>query len=143
MVNFWIITGSAEVSFIDYTQMKFTDGLDVPKRTEINRNITEIYTQIFNLRGGAEFRLPFTGLSARAGFMYYPSPIADDPMEFDKKFLTAGLGIRSGEGAMEFNVSYVLGWWDVQSEEYGKSIPAVYQEVRSDNILASFTLRLD
>ena len=135
MVNLWIITGSAEVSFIDYTQMKFTDGLDLPKRTEINRNITEIYTQIFNLRGGAEFRLPFTGLSARAGFMYYPSPIADDPMEFDKKFLTAGLGIRSGEGAMEFNVTYVLGWWDIQSEEYGKSIPAVYQEVRSDNIL--------
>lgn len=143
MVNLWFITGSAEVSFIDYTQMKFTDGLDVPKRTEINRNITETFTQIFNLRGGAEFRLPFTGLSARAGFMYYPSPIADDPVEFDKKFLTAGLGIRSGEGAMEFNVTYVLGWWDVQSEDYGTSIPEVYQEVRSDNILASLTLRLD
>ncbi|MBT8387415.1 MAG: hypothetical protein KJO12_08375 [Ignavibacteria bacterium] len=142
-VNLWIITGSAEVNFIDYTQMKFTDGLDVPKRTEINRNITETFTQIFNLRGGAEFRLPFTGLSVRAGFMYYPSPIAKDPADFDKKFLTAGLGIRSGEGAMEFNVTYVLGWWDIQSEDYGINIPAVYEEVRSDNIMASLTLRLD
>jgi hypothetical protein len=141
--NLWIITGSAEVTFIDYTQMKFTDGLDIPKRTEINRNITETFTQIFNLRGGAEFRLPFTGLSARAGFMYYPSPIAKDPADFDKKFLTAGLGIRSGEGAMEFNVTYVLGWWDIQSEDYGTNIPEVYQEVRSDNIMASLTLRLD
>lgn len=140
-INLWIITGTAEATYIDYSQMKFTDGLDVPQRSALNKQILETYTQTINLRAGAEFRLPFTGLSARAGAMYIPYPIADSPQEFDKKFVTAGLGIRSGEGAMEFNVTYVLGWWDQLSQDYGSSIPQVYQSIRSDNILASLTLR--
>lgn len=140
-VNLWFITGTAEITYIDYTQMKFSDGLDVPERSALNKKIIETYTQTFNVKIGAEFRLPFTGLSARAGAMYIPYPVADTPQEFDRKYLTAGLGIKSGEGAMEFNVAYVYGFWDQLSEDYGTSVSEIYQEIISQNIMASLSLR--
>ena len=140
-VNLWIITGTAEVTYIDYTQMKFSDGLSVPQRSALNKEIIDTYTQTFNLRAGAEFRLPFTGLSARAGAIYIPYPVVNAPQEFDRKFLTAGLGIRSGEGAMEFNVAYIYGFWDQISEDYGTSVSEVYQKIISQNIVGSLTLR--
>jgi hypothetical protein len=140
-VNLWILTGAAEITYIDYTQMKFSDGLDVPARSGLNKDIIETYTQTFNVKIGAEFRLPWTGLSARAGAMYITDPVAETPQEFDRKYLTTGLGIKSGEGAMEFNVAYVYGFWDQISGDYGNSLPQIYQEIVSQNILASLTLR--
>ena len=121
--------------------MKFSGDLEVSEQSALNKKIIDTYTQTVNLKIGAEFRLPFTGLSARAGAMYIPFPVADVPTEFDRKFLTAGLGIRSGEGAMEFNVAYVYGFWNQVSEEYGSSIQTVTQSILSQNILASLTLR--
>jgi hypothetical protein len=121
--------------------MKFSDGLDVPQRSALNKEIIDTYTQTFNVKAGAEFRLPFTGLSARAGAMYIPYPVADAPTEFDRKFLTAGLGIRSGEGAIEFNVAYIYGFWDQISKDYGTSVQEVYQKIVSQNIVGSLTLR--
>lgn len=140
-VNIFFLTGTAEVTYIDYTQMKFSDGLNVPDRSALNKQILDTYTQTFNLRAGAEFRLPFTGISARAGAMYIPYPVENTPQEFDRKYLTAGLGLRSGEGAMEFNVTYVYGFWDQLSEDYGSGISQVYQEITSHNIVGSLTLR--
>lgn len=140
-VNIFFLTGTAEVTYIDYTQMKFSDGLEVPDRSALNKQILDKYTQTFNVKAGAEFRLPFTGISARAGAMYIPYPVEDAPQEFDRKFLTAGLGLRSGEGAIEFNVTYVYGFWDQLSEDYGSSVPEVYQTIVSQNIIASLTLR--
>ena len=140
-VNLWFITGTAEITYIDYTQMKFSGDLDVPEQSALNKKIIDTYTQTVNLKIGAEFRLPFTGLSARAGAMYIPYPVADAPTEFDRKFLTAGLGIRSGEGAMDFNVAYVYGFWDQVAEDYGSSIQPITQSILSQNILASLSLR--
>ena len=140
-VNLWFLTGAAEVTYIDYTQMKFSDGLDVPRRAALNKQILDTYTQTFNVRVGAEFRLPFTGLSARAGAIYIPYPVADAPQDFDRKYLTAGVGIKSGEGSMEFNVAYVYGFWDQINNDYGSSVPQVYQKIISQNIIGSLTLR--
>jgi len=140
--DFWLMTISAEATYIDYTQMKFSNGFDISQRTELNKQIMDTYSQIFNLQAGAEFRLPFTGLSARVGAMYNPYPIANAPKEFDRKYLTTGLGIKSGEGSIEFNVAYVYGFWDELSNDYGTSVQQVYQKIVSQNIVASLTLRL-
>jgi hypothetical protein len=142
-VNLWIITATAEATYIDYTQMKFSGDMDITKKAALNKDILERYTQIVNLRAGAEFRLPWTGLSARAGFMYHMSPIKDAPTEYDKKFLTGGLGISSGEGDFEMNLAGMLGWWDIPSEDFGGNIPTISQNIVDANILVSFTLRFN
>lgn len=140
-VNLWFVTAAAEVSYTDYTQMRFSGDIDPTITAAINKQILTKYTQVFNLRGGAEFRLPFTGLSARAGFMYNPSPLADTPMEYDRKIFNAGLGISSGEGDFEFNVTYSRSWWDEPGEGFGPNVPAIDQAIRIDNVMTSFTVR--
>lgn len=140
-VNIFFLTGAAEVSYVDYTSMRFPGGLSVPQRAELTKEILENYTRVLNLKAGADFRLPFTGLSARAGFMYFPSPLKNDEKVFDRKFLTAGLGIKSGEGNMEFNVAYFVGWWDERIRDYGTETPSVLSKVRTDNIIGSLVFR--
>jgi hypothetical protein len=142
-VNLWILTVTAEATYIDYTQMKFSGDMDITKQASLNKDIFERYTQIVNLRAGAEFRLPWTGLRARAGFIYNMSPLKDAPTEYDKKYLTAGLGISSGEGDFEMNLAGMLGWWDIPSEDFGGNIPTISQSIVDANILVSFTLRFN
>ncbi len=90
--------------------MKLTSGAgDLPDRTAINKQIKDELGAVVNLNMGAEFRLPFTGLSARAGFMYQPSQYKDDPARFARKFLTAGIGINSSD-VMQFDFGYAYGW---------------------------------
>jgi hypothetical protein len=142
-VNLWIITVTAEATYIDYTQMKFSGEMEITKQAALNKDILERYTQIVNLRAGTEFRLPWTGLSARAGFIYNMSPLKDAPTDYDKKYLTAGLGISSGEGDFEMNLAGMLGWWDIPSEDFGGNIPTISQSIVDANILVSFTLRFN
>lgn len=142
-VNLWFITATAEVTYIDYTQMQFTDGLEVPQMSSLNKEIIGTYTQTFNVKAGAELRLPFTGLSFRAGAMIIPYPVADTPFENDRKYLTAGAGITSGDGAIEFHLAGILGFWDEVSVDYGTSVSQVSETIYSMNIMGSLTLRID
>jgi hypothetical protein len=110
MVNLWILTGTAEARYVDYSQVKLTSGAgDLPDRTKVNKQIKDELGAVVNLNMGAEFRLPFTGLSARAGFIYQPSQYKEDPTRFSQKFLTAGIGLNSGD-VMQFDFAYAYGW---------------------------------
>jgi hypothetical protein len=137
MVNLWILTGTAEATYVDYTQMEVTGGLDVPERNDINKQIKEDFTRVLNLNVGAEFRLPFTGLIARAGAMYRPSPYKDDPGRYDQKFVTLGFGINSADRLL-FDIGYLYGWWDTQKSE-GEAVadPGMTQTIAYHNILLS------
>ena len=110
MVNLWILTATAEASYINYSDMKITSGVgELPDRTLINKRIKDELSAVVNLNAGVEFRLPWTGLSARAGAMYRPSPYKQDPSRFSQKFLTAGFGINSNN-MMQFDIGYAYGW---------------------------------
>jgi len=141
-VNIWFITATAEATYIDYTQMQYSGGLDVPQMSGLNKDIIETYTQTINLKAGAELRLPFTGLSFRAGAMFIPYPVKDTPFEQDRKYLTAGAGITSGDGAIEFHLAGILGFWESVSVNYGTSVSQVSETIYSMNIMGSLTLRL-
>jgi hypothetical protein len=135
MINLWILTGTLEATYVDYTQMTFSGGnIELPARTLAIKEVKERLTQVLNVNGGAEFRLPWTGLSARAGFMYRPSPFKDDPMEFDTKVVTAGLGINSNDRLM-FDVGYAVGFWTQRGNQYG--LEDLTQEVVTHNVLIS------
>jgi len=142
-VNIWFITATAEVTYIDYTQMQYSSGLDVPQMSGLNKDIISTYTQTLNLKAGAELRLPFTGLSFRAGAMFIPYPVKNTPFEQDRKYITAGAGITSGDGAIEFHLAGILGFWDQVSVDYGTSVSQVSETITSYNIMGSLTLRID
>lgn len=148
-VNFFIVTATAEATLVDYTQVRFTGGGDLAERSLANKQVKELFRPVLNLRGGAEFRLPFTGLSARAGFIYLPSPFVDaehaasidEPRQFDKKYLTLGAGINFSD-RLDFDLAYALGWWEELRQNYGTGLQGVKQEVYTHNVIATVRFSL-
>jgi hypothetical protein len=135
-VNLWFLTATAEATFIDYTQMSYKSGPDVLEIGLLNKNIAENYARVLNLNGGAELRIPFTGLIARAGFMYRPSPYKNDGAEFDRKYLTLGAGINSS-GFLSFDLAYGYGWWQERYRGSGATFEGVTQNIQVHDILAT------
>ena len=135
-VNLWIITAMAEATFVDYTQITYSDGPSTLQTSLYNKQAVDTYSRVLNLNGGAEFRLPFTGLSARAGFMYRPSPYKTDKQEFDKKYLTLGVGMNSG-GWLAFDVAYGYGWWKAVYRGSGQTFAGVIQNVQVHDVLTT------
>jgi hypothetical protein len=137
MVNLWILTGTAEATYVDYTQMKVTGGVDYPDQSDINKQIKDQFTRVLNLNVGAEFRLPWTGLIARAGAMYRPSPYKGDPSRYDQKFITLGFGINSSD-RLFFDIGYLYGWRDQRKDEVQTAAdPTVEQTVQYHDALIS------
>ena len=134
MVNLWILTGALEATYIDYTQIEPTSGFSLADRSLGIKEVKTELTQVININGGAEFRIPFTGLSARAGFMYRPSPFKNDPAEFDTKAVTAGIGINSAD-RLNLDLGYALAFWTQRGSQYG--LGDVTQDVVSHNLLIS------
>lgn len=140
MMNLWILTGTAEVSYVDYSQMRITAGIgSLPERTAIDKKIKDQLGPVVNLRGGAEFRLPFTGLIARAGFMYLPSPYKADPSKYSQKFLTAGFGINSSD-MMQFDIGYAYGWRGELKNEQTDTEADTERSIKYHSVL--FTMKL-
>jgi hypothetical protein len=139
MVNLWILTGTAQASYVDYADMKITGGVgDLPDRTAINKRIKDELSAVLNLNAGLEFRLPFTGLCARAGAIYQPSPYKDDPSRYSQKFLTAGFGINSNN-IMQFDMAYAYGWRGEHKSQQEVSDSGAEQQIAYHSVL--FTMR--
>jgi len=137
MINLWILTGTAEATYVDYSQMKVSGGFDYPDQSAYNKQIKDEFTRVLNLNVGAEFRLPFTGLIARAGGMYRPSPYKGDPSRYDQKFVTLGFGINSSD-RLFFDIGYLYGWRDEKKDESQTAVdPTVGQTVKYQNVLLS------
>ena len=135
MMNLWILTGTAEATYVDYGQMKVSGGVDYPEQSDINKRIKDEFTRVLNLNVGAEFRLPFTGLIARAGAMYRPSPYKGDPGRYDQKFLTLGFGIDTADKLL-LDIGYLYGWRDQRKDEVQTAAdPTVEQTVTYHDVL--------
>lgn len=125
---------SADINFIDYTQMEFTDGLELSTRVENNRNIDDFFRAVYNLHAGAEYIIPNTSIAVRGGFMLLQSPFEDDPSEYDKKIVTAGFGFGGGKG-ISFNFAYSYGWWKDFGDNYGSGESRTYQDITKSNLM--------
>jgi len=98
---------AADVDFTDWTTLEFVNA--EPEVMALNRDMRELFRPALNLRLGGEVNL--WALHLRAGGMYNMSPYADDPVEYDQKYLTAGVGLELGESMM-LDAAYAHGWWD-------------------------------
>jgi len=126
---------SADFKYIDYTQMEFTDGLTSLERSEINSSIKDNYRSVINYNFGAEYTVADLGLKLRAGFMMVKSPYEGDAAEYDKKFITGGLGFPLED--LELNFGFCYGWWKDYGYNYDSATTPVYQDLKSTTIMAS------
>jgi hypothetical protein len=140
-VNLLILLVSAQIDYIDYTQMKFSDGLTPDVIGDINKKINNNFEAVLNYHLGAEFKIPFTEIRFRAGVMYLPSPYIDDPSEFDKIFLNAGGGFIAND-AFSFDIVYSYGFWDTIGDNYGTNLSRTYQKIDTHSVYLTTAFKL-
>ena len=121
---------SAQASFMDYSQAKFKDisGLGGSFVGDLNKDVQSSLRAVLNYNFGAEYTVPFVDARVRAGYFTQKSPYKDDPSDYDKKFVTFGLGYLL-DGELSFDVAYMYGWWKDFGENYGFAESRTLQDI--------------
>ncbi len=124
---------SGQATLIDYSQTQFSngDGLDASQIADINKNIKDQLTSVFNYNLGVEYTVPETGLRLRGGFFVQPSAYSGDPSKYDKKYVTVGFGFLTDQ-SVGFDFAYAHGWWQNFGDNYGSNLSRTYQDI-TDN----------
>ncbi len=131
LLNFVI---SGDVEYNDWTQVEFdTDPpIEGVTRNEANRLIADNYRATTRIRLGAEFTLPMTGLSFRAGYFRDPSILQNrDPAE-DKQFVSAGMGLLIDK-QVKLDFALVHGFWKRFSTDLPGTddIPSYVEDIKT------------
>jgi hypothetical protein len=137
--NFSIITLAGDIKIMDYTQMEFTEGFDYAYRTARQKEIDDLFTTALDYHFGAEVKIPSLPILGRAGFMYLQSPYANDPSEFDKKYVTVGAGTLI-HNTFGFDIAYAYGWWKDYGDNYGVKVSRTYQDINVNNLILNFSV---
>lgn len=130
------LTVSGSATMIDYSSAKFTSGFDMIGLDNKNSDIKSMFRSVINLNAGFEYIVPSTNLAIRGGFILMRSPFRDDPNEYDKKFLTAGVGIHLTK-SISVDGAYAYGWWKDYGDNYGSGVSRTYQDIKNQNIITS------
>lgn len=138
--SFLLFTFSGDVKVIDYTQMEFTKGFDSNYRIERQKEIDDLFRTTLNYYVGGEIKLPFIPVYGRAGAMYLQSPYIDDPMEFDKKYVTVGGGIIF-EDIFSIEAAYSYGWWTDFGDNYDVNVSRTFQDIKVENLILNLTAK--
>lgn len=103
---------SAEAEYNDWTQIEYKSPPPIDGLTEAsaNRLIEDNYRATTRIRLGAEFTLPLTGLSFRAGYFKDPSIFEGVDDDEDKEFYSAGVGFLIDK-QVKLDVAYIFGTW--------------------------------
>ncbi|HOJ19502.1 MAG TPA: hypothetical protein PLT92_13150 [Ignavibacteriaceae bacterium] len=141
-VNYMGFIASAEASLIDYTQMEYANAKGISEKTisDMNMDIANNLRAVVNLNFGLEYTFAELGLRLRAGFIMQPSAYKDDPSDFDKKYLTGGMGLLIDQ-AVSIDVAYAHGLWKDMGDNYGTNLSRTFQSITTDKLLLSFAYR--
>ncbi len=134
--SFPFVTLNASAKFVDYSQLEFTNGFEKDELFEMNNAIEELFESTINWNFGAEFTLPYPAMKIRGGFIYNPSPYVGDDAEFDKKYITAGLGFPVTKKFL-FDFAYVRGLWNNYGDNYDVGVSRTYQEIKLNKLVFS------
>jgi long-subunit fatty acid transport protein len=140
--NFRGLIISAEGTIIDYSQMEFDngDGISPTFIADANKDIRDLLTLVLNYNLGFEYNIPKTDLRLRGGYFIQPSAFKDDPSDYDKKYLTAGLGYII-DGMIGIDLGYAYGWWKDFGDNYDTNLSRTLQDIKVHNFMLSTTYR--
>jgi len=140
--NFRGLIISGQASFMDYSQTKFRDisGLGNSFVSGLNKDVQATLRAVLNYNFGAEYTIPFIDARVRAGYFTLKSPYKEDPSEYDRKFLTFGLGYLL-DGELSFDVAYMYGWWKDFGENYGFNQSRTLQDITYHNAVFGVSFR--
>lgn len=132
---------SAQATIIDYSQATFKNvkGLTDAYAENLDKNIKDQLRAVFNYNLGVEYNVP-GGLRIRGGYFVQPSPYQGDPSEFNRKYLTAGIGFLTNE-TVGLDFAYAYGWWKTFGDNYGTNVSRTFQDVNTNQFIMTGTYR--
>jgi len=91
MLHIEDLTFSGDISYFDYTQLKYKSGF--PDLTRANMTVMEYYNDVLNYHIGAEYLVRSADLRLRAGYFSQPIPFNGFPVETEPHYFTLGAGV--------------------------------------------------
>lgn len=121
---------AGDVQLTDWRQTRYDPA---PAEDISDDNFEKYYATTFQVRIGAEYRIPVVDTHIRAGYFRDTVPFTDAEIEDARDFLTIGIG-KIFEDSIKFDVGYMLG--TSQRSRY-----ALTTERRTHRIFASAAYR--
>jgi len=108
---------AADIEHNDWSNVRYNSlpPFEGVSTTEANRNIRNYYRPTQRIRLGAEFKLPFSNISLRAGYFEDPSIFKNADPDENKKFYSAGIGLQVDKKA-RLDLAYVHGKWKYNNQ---------------------------
>ena len=109
--NFLLLAASAD--YTDWSQLRYEmpddrNSDDYSTLLDQNELFANDYQAVLSWGLGAEVNLFQNALSLRGGYRYVPTPLKDVSSDYDKKYYTAGIGMRLDESSI-LEASYMYG----------------------------------
>lgn len=141
-VNYAGLIFSAQASMTDYSQLQFDKPVGIQSIDLENRNkdIKDQLDVVINYNLGLEYIIPRTGFRLRGGYFVQPSAFKNDNSDYDKKYLTAGLGLLANE-TLAIDFGFVHGWWKDFGENYGTGLSTTHQSIKLNKYVLTTTFR--
>lgn len=141
-VNYMGFLLSGEFSLTDYSQSEFKNPRNIAQRdiADMNKDIKNSLGTALNYNVGLEYTIPNLGLRVRGGYFTQKSAYKNDPSDFNKNFLTGGAGFLVDE-TVSVDLTYLHGWWNDYTENYGFNLSRVKQKISVDKLMLSFSYR--
>lgn len=133
---------SAEATMIDYTQTEFENPVGLTEQfiSGLNSDIKDNLHSVTNYNLGAEYTFPNIGLRLRGGYFVQPSPYQNDPKDYDKKYLTGGIGFLIDK-TISIDLAYTKGYWNEIGDNYGSNVSRTAQDISANKMQISFSYR--
>lgn len=133
---------SAQATYVDFKEMEFSngEGLTSTYLSDQNKRIKNLMKAVVNYNLGAEYTFPDIGFRIRGGFILQPSAFENDPSDFDKKYLTAGVGFLS-DGVIGIDIAYAYGWWKDIGDNYGSNVSRTFQDITYHKVMLTTSYR--
>ncbi|GIV45657.1 MAG: hemin receptor [Ignavibacterium sp.] len=141
-VNLKGLIVSAQATYIDYKEMEFSNGEGISSTyfSDQNKRIKNLMRPVVNYNLGAEYTFPEIGFRLRGGFILQPSAFKNDPSDFDKKYLTAGVGFLS-DGVIGIDIAYAYGWWKDVGDNYDSNVSRTFQDITYHKVMLTTSYR--
>lgn len=112
-VNIAGLTLAGDLGFTDWSQMEYRNTPDARLQSD---SLQQNYRDVLRINLGAEYTIPVTGVSLRAGFLSDPLPFKSSVIQTNRKFFTFGAGFLVDQ-VLTLDAAVVLG--DFGFNNYG------------------------
>ncbi len=135
---------SGGIEYIDYSQLRFelpenrSLGSEYDDLLDENSRIERMYEEQLKWKIGAEYTIRPLNLALRGGYFVEPSPLVKAPAEYDREFITGGVGVMIDKQFL-LDLAYLYGTWkNASSDIYTPTLTTEEITYRKIFLTASF-----